>query len=427
METIWTKEEKENSDARKHSSSDVLVSELMNEIHSNTELKDLVQKNNVAEIHRRIKKTGLNMINPGNGDKLASFLFGLKGIKIFYAGIIATALGCLPVLISVFEGNFCNDGLRRDALHDLGFIDIILATSSLVILSSMYFGAVPLTLFQLTVSNTVPLTLREWEKFQTRADAIFHKKVITWTPYIIGVILALFVPSFYLLSPEPTWYRISFTKAQNATVAGWFIIPLTFCLYYLITMCLLRIIGTFIVLNNYFKHPPNIQPLHPDCCGGLSPLGKLSMKLNLGAFIFGIVAVIAVIVNIRPPNDMPIFHPLNLLLITGYLVGASIAFFLPLFAAHHAMKESKYRVIQIINQNYQRVNDELMKVLQSSKNVDSKTIDELDSLKNLHDIAFRMPVYPLNFQTVSSFFGSICAPLLIFALQILIGKFFNNT
>ena len=208
-------------------------------------------------------------------------------------------------------------------------------------------------------------------------------------------------------------------------MAGWFVIPLNFCLFYLIAMCLLRIIGTFIVLNNYFKHPPNIQPLHPDCCGGLSPLGKLSMKPTLGVFIFGMVVVISIIVDIRPPNNMPILHPLNLLLIIGYLVGASIAFFLPSFAAHPAMKESKYHTIQIINQNYQRVNNELMKVLQSNKNVDSKTIDELDSLKKLHDIAFRMPVYPFNFQTISSFFGSVFAPLLVLALEILI-KLFSN-
>jgi hypothetical protein len=229
----------------------------------------------------------------------------------------------------------------------------------------------------------------------------------------------LIVPSFYLLSPETTWYKVSFTKNPNAHVAGWFVIPLTFCLYYLITLCLVRIIGTFIVLNNYFKHPPNIQPLHPDRCGGLSPLGKLSMKPALGVCMFGLVAVISIIVNVKPPNNMSIFHPLNLLLITGYLVGASIAFLPPFFATHHAMKKSKYEAIQVISKNYQRVNDKIMEELKANKHVDSKNVDELDSIKMLNDIAIHMPVYPFNFQIASSFFGAILTPLLPVFIEII--------
>jgi hypothetical protein len=53
-------------------------------------------------------------ITPGYGNKLASYIMSLTGIKIFYAILICVIVVLIPVLLTLIDSNFVNPELTLD-------------------------------------------------------------------------------------------------------------------------------------------------------------------------------------------------------------------------------------------------------------------------------------------------------------------------
>ena len=385
----------------------------------------LLEKADNKEIETYLEEKGLHFPNAGGKDRFASFLFNLRRWQILFVVLAGLMISSLPALVSWLEGTFYDTQMDLCFAKDIGYYNLILTLTALLLMCSMYFSELPRTLIRLNISKVFNLDAKAWNKFVDRSNEKFEKPYLTLLPYLICIPLALFVMSTFMLTEKNRWHRISFE--DFGYWAGWLSIPTVIAYVVLIGLLIIRIVTVYFVLKDFFGSKPIIQPLHPDNCGGLYPLGRLSMKLNYGVFLFGIISCIGIYGNMTNFEHLTsVWHPCNLLIIVVYVLGAFIIFFLPLYSAHNAMKNSKDQMIQQISDRYIEINNHIISLVKQKKQLDKPETEELELLKKMYDVVSKMPVYPFNIGTVSSFICSVFAPIVMFIIQNLISAYFFN-
>lgn len=389
------------------------------------DINTILRKSKTKEITNILKTFGIEPLSPGYGDKISTFIMGAEGKAIAIIALGFLIIGLLPALSAMIEGNFWKDNSSSlfSTIEDIGYWNqYIIAMPITALVTSMYFSRLPKTLIELVLQGTFPVTRSQWNDFVIKiSNRVYGNWFVKILPYITGFICAITLSHIYLFEKSNYWNNISF--ANNTTKAGWLLVPDIFFLYTLISLAVLRVIITSYVLIKFFNFTPDIQPLHPDSSGGLSPLGKLSSTLNLGTFLYGLLSVVGIYAN-NYNYSKPIYGPENITIMVAYVLCASIIFFLPLLSAHSCMKEAKYNTIQTINQRFETLNKQLIKSLDKNDKLSKENIEDLKSLKDIHEIASKMPVYPFDTETVTRFIGSILIPILVYILTNLIDKFF---
>jgi hypothetical protein len=383
-----------------------------------TELATLDQ----AVFSRRIQEFDLNPLHPLAGDRVFGWITTLSRASRLASTLGAAILGALPLLIAWLEGNFFNEDLALSAARDFGYwCQQIIAIPLLIVTGSLYFGDLHRAILRLCINNVFEISRTEHNSLVLRANKIYNNFFIRVTPWAIGILAPIVVSFVYVFDfgRFNTWH--SPDGEPFATVAGWTSLPYGFVLYYLISNLVLRIGATFFVLREFFRFKANVQPFHPDGCGGLGPLGQLSTKINLATFVFGLLVMGWVLVNVHHYN-LPVYHLANVALATGYVCSAAIVFFLPLYAAHQAMKKAKYDTLFLIHDRFQRANRQVHHDLLSEKQPSDENLNKLDNIQRLYNIARKMPIFPFNLRIVSSFAGSVGIPIVLAILP----KFMAN-
>jgi hypothetical protein len=83
------------------------------------------------------------------------------------------------------------------------------------------------------------------------------------------------------------------------------------------------------------------------------------------------------------------------------------------------MKEEKYKTLEIISDNYERIE---RKETPMFFELNNEFIEKISSTKNLFDIAKQFPVFPFNYKNIYSFLITIIIPILLFIFQIIISR-----
>jgi hypothetical protein len=263
-----------------------------------------------------------------------------------------------------------------------------------------------------------------WNEYKLSINLIFRKPVFFWTPYFVSIIVTIFLVLFYgyRANSIPVWYS---PKVQGGIHLAAFIqIPVYLITYYTFSLCLVSIISIYLALKKLFTYSRvSVQPLHPDNCGGLAPLGALSRKLNIGILLIGIIAGINIYKNSCMTGNDQLFTQFTILVIIIYIACAFIVFFLPLYAAHESMKTAKYEEIERINNYFMNLNFIVIECLSKNENIDENIRANFENVNKIYELAKRMPVYPFNSKTVASFFGSIFIPIILFVIERLMQHF----
>ncbi len=385
-----------------------------------SEILSLLEKADNKRIRDYLKSQKLPFLDVGGNDPIARFLFDLKTWQTCLVAALGVVLGFLPGVVSYLEGTFFDsEAMKLCFSNDYGYFDKVLALFALLLLAPLYFSELPRTLLKLNISSTFNLDSKEWKVFVGQANKRFNKFLLLLIPYVSAILMTGILIYSYMLNKEGQWQGISISLKSRW--AGFSTIGITLLLYYLLALVVMRVIVVYWILKDFFKYKPIIQPLHPDNCGGLSPLGKLSMKLNIGVFIFGIVFLIAVYVNVTV-HHKPILHHLNIAAFVAYISVSSVMFFLPLFSAHNAMKNSKHKTIQKISDRYVSTVTHIIDSIENSGPLDKSETTELESLREIHEVASKMPVYPFNVATVTSYLSSIAVPVVVYVIQTLLSQ-----
>ena len=408
---------------KKNSDENVSIYEI---VMKNKELKkeidDYILNPTFNSLKNILDNIDIGLLNPGVGDLFAKRLYGIcDNTKIFILVAFFVVFALIPPMIAIIENNFLNPVLNIDTLHDYGYWNqYILGLSAILLMSCMYFGRLTFTLFELTLTRVFELTKKDWKEFKDWAEnKIFKNKLIIFIPYMIAVPLSISLTKTYVFSTDNLWISVF---GKTPTIAGWLIPVLIFTLYFLLIISVIRVIAVYLVLRRFFKlFRANVQPLHPDKCGGLAPLGRLSMRLNIGVFLFGIVSVVGVLVNVYHYNK-PYFYIYNIYIILGYLISATILFFLPLTSAHKSMKNSKIHSLCILNSKFDEINEKLLNDKDIKTFPNEVAFKQLERIHKFHNMVSQMPVYPFNMKTVSSFIGSVVTPIMVLIVVEIIKK-----
>lgn len=329
-------------------------------------------------------------------------------------------LALIPVLLSIPDGNFRNSSLRIDALSDIGYYDqFLLLLPFFIIFIPYYLKGFAISLNLLIDTGVVTISAEETKKVESYANKLFSHWTITFIPYIIASLFVILDVSIFIFAGENTWNSadglidISLIEIIN--------IILVFLLFHLISALFLRIVLTYFVINKFLSNHVNIQPLHPDNCGGLSPLGDFSLRLTKAGIVIGIPVLLGIMSSYYQ-HDIPIMSLVNILLIAGYISCLSVVFFLPLMGARRSMLAAKMRELKIISDYFQSERKDILSNYNKGESAKNLEISNLEGLMKLYEIAKSMPVFPFNSLNIIRFLSSVLWPLVLILMQYILQK-----
>jgi len=159
----------------------------------------------------------------------------------------------------------------------------------------------------------------------------------------------------------------------------------------------------------------NLNPLHPDKCGGLRVLSEYSLKTAYLASAFGVVIGMTEYryISLGIIDKYWYLH----LSIPVYIICATICFLLPLNASHAGMKKSKEELLHNIAMQFQndyfRTRAELKQDAAGLKN----EVEKIQQLQILYEMTDKFPVWPFDVTTLRRFAATLTIPV----IPILIG------
>lgn len=361
-------------------------------------------------------------ITPGYGNKIASYLMSLTGIRIFYALLISIAIVLIPILLAYYDGNFINPELKLDIKSDWpAILFYLIGFPTMLLTTILYANKLPQVLNQLRGNKIIKTNEQEWNRFKEKANEIYSKWYYTNGPHLIALAITIALIYVFRNPKNPIWYSL---ETDNFFyVAGWAQIIVYYITFYTFSLGLLNIFASYRILSVLFSSNKLIvQPLHPDKCGGLAPLGALSRTLIYWIILIGIIVALNVWNNYyileRHFDD-----PLQLSIIFGYFVMAYIIFFLPMHAAHKPMKKAKEEELTLIHHYISKIDKTVKKDLEEFKDIDNNALENFKNAKQIYDITSEMPIYPYNFKTVAAFISSILIPIIFSIIQRIIDGF----
>lgn len=193
--------------------------------------------------------------------------------------------------------------------------------------------------------------------------------------------------------------------------------------WYASQLVLLKAVITARALQSVFRWRVNIQPLHPDGCGGLRMITNISVTIALFTAVMGLAVVLFILSNTilsgKPPATTPVLIAVALEAITPLI------FFTCLYSAHRVMREDKESLLRQINQQVQP-SYQLLRGRLVQGEVMNDAAEEILRLDGLHGFARRLPVWPINTQTMAQVFLSVAVPIVLLVLQMILERMTNG-
>jgi len=358
------------------------------------------------------KEAEFGLFSLVHGDRLGSMIGRFAIRSRLYAVSLAAMLSFSAAIVAVFEGSFLNNNLTLDLAHDIGWWNqFLIAFPTLIYIAGAYFGEFPRTLRQLTDSGVLLATNDDWKKVRRFTKAKLTNTTFVLLPYVTGFSAAALTSN--VLQSRGTWYD------SEQYIAGLLIPFHAFFLYFFMTFLALRLYSAFLILRMLFRFEVNIQPFHPDGCGGLGSLMLQSEKLFWGMITFGLVAALGVLSNTFV-YSIDLFSIYNFSLLLSYVLLTGVAFFLPLYALTDSMRDAKQKLLVSIRDRYHALNAKQVAGGNDSVQLNVEHAADLEALKSLQQTARTMQVWPFNNTSLIRFTCATATPLLVISIVIII-------
>lgn len=173
------------------------------------------------------------------------------------------------------------------------------------------------------------------------------------------------------------------------------------------------IVGKYIgVLNNMFDLDPRMD--HPDGCGGMEPLGKLSLINASIISVWGIFLGGWIILGSMTKYGT-FYEPLYLAVLSVPIIMAVVSFIIPLWGTHAVMASKKALLRKKLNRIALNIDQLSRKRIDSAYNWvdgDLNTAQELELLKGIYHENTTYPTWPFNYRIFVAFITSQAVPIL---------------
>jgi hypothetical protein len=253
--------------------------------------------------------------------------------------------------------------------------------------------------------------LAEYNAFLRQLHRRYNSPGLHWLGLVIGLAAFGVLTWQNELAPGRQWLNL------DAGVAGVAQAVLGLIAWYSAAVVVLKIAVTARALHRVFDWPVNVQPLHPDGCGGFRLFTDIAVTIALFTAVLGLAVVLFVMAGAvlhgapASPRAVGITVALEAL--------APLAFFSFLYRAHVAMREARERVLRRVHELFQVPFGELGQRLEQGE-LDGEVAEEIIRLNQLHDVIQRLPVWPTNTQILAQVLVSVAVPLGLLILQMVL-------
>lgn len=269
------------------------------------------------------------------------------------------------------------------------------------------FQAIDKVIQDLEASDVLRIDESEIEKINQIAFSGYAPKWRKFLALSSAVIFSIFVciTRFGL--------RNSWTSSHPLTIL--MITVVTFIVVYIGSILVLNLIANIWILHCILKRELeqrefNVNPLHPDRCGGLRSLSDYALKTAYLIAVLGImVGFIEYQFIVRGTGQnywfVHLVIPLDIVL-------SIVCFFGPLIAAHRGMRRAKEELLREIAKQFQADYSKIHSSLTGDAETLTKGADKIKELQAFYALTNEFPVWPFDVQTFRRFLLTVPAPLL---------------
>lgn len=205
-------------------------------------------------------------------------------------------------------------------------------------------------------------------------------------------------------SLKKNWYGSGLLPAMSVTIA-------TFAVVYLGSILVLNLITNVRILHRILgKKELNVNPLHPDRCGGLRSLSDYSLKTAYLAAILGIM--VGLIEYQFITQGVGRVYWFVHLIIPLHVAVSMACFFGPLLAAHKGMKKAKEEILNEIARQFQADYSQIHANLAGDAETFKKGTEKIKELRAFYTLTDEFPVWPFDVQTFRRYLLTVPTPLL---------------
>ena len=187
--------------------------------------------------------------------------------------------------------------------------------------------------------------------------------------------------------------------------------------WYSAILVLAKVVITARAIHRVFDWPVDIQPAHPDGCGGFRLFSDIAVTIALFSASMGTATVLVALADWLlygvPPSPARVVVAVVLQALTP------LAFFTCLYRAHRVMKVAKETMMRQVHELYQDSFRGLQAGLARGEVADQAR-EEVLGLESLHGVVRRLPVWPTNTEMLSQVLLSIAVPVGLIVVQIIL-------
>jgi hypothetical protein len=203
-----------------------------------------------------------------------------------------------------------------------------------------------------------------------------------------------------------SWTGSGILPALAATIG-------TCVMVYMGSMLVLNLITNVWVLHSILGSKEvklNVNPLHPDRCGGLRSLSNYALKTAYLAAVLGLMVGFIEYQFITQGVGRVYWF---VHLIIPLHISLSIAcFFGPLLAAHRGMRKAKDELLHEIARQFQTDYSQIRVSLTGDAETFKKGNEKIKELRAFYTLTDEFPVWPFDVQTFRRFLLTVPSPLL---------------
>ncbi|MEH1840705.1 MAG: hypothetical protein V7L20_18590 [Nostoc sp.] len=231
---------------------------------------------------------------------------------------------------------------------------------------------------------------QKWRKLSALASALFFSTIV------------------FITRPklEESWTSSSLLPKLTVTIA-------TFAVVYMGSILVLNLITNIWIFYRILGNKDlDINPLHPDRCGGLRCLSDYSLKT---AYLVGVLGILIGVIEYQAitQNVGKGFWFVHLV-IPLYIFTSMGCFFGPLLAANSGMKRAKEESLHKIARQFRADYSGIYTSLAEDTEAFKKKSEKIQQLRTLYTLTDELPVWPFDIKTFRRYLLTVPTPVIGF-------------
>lgn len=344
-------------------------------------------------------------------------VFAYSGRPEFILKLYATSLALtfLPLLggalLSPLSLTVPSHTLRLPLLRDWSVLFMLFVSfPCLVILTISDQHVLSSSLNSVQLDETVTISQEEASSLADRWYKRF--RTVNFAGQAAGIVVGAVIAYFNGVVYRPASVGFWIARGGRILPVGFVYQYCIFLFYALVAIYVLRNFAISLLLKDIVDHSRlRLQPLHPDHCGGLRPVGRLGLRNQYVLMLLGLNLVLLVMISASYLRIPPSLHDLLASAVVAYLILGPLVFMAPLLPFRGGMLRTK---AELVGQVAQRLRVELQRLRAQLKSGPITKEDEelIRRLRKIADVFDELPVWPFDAVTLRKFLAAYVIPML---------------